>query len=183
MKRNCTRATECGKEAWSVNCEPMNKNRMEGDPEQGEQAIICKAPWTKAKWRKSGGCAMKQCEPLPGEISPRGVHPQDPGTALLQAALTRENLQSALKRVRANKAGAAVDGLDINPTIEHLKSAWPDLKQQLLAGTYRPSPVRGVVIAKADAGQRELGIPTVTDRLIQPSTATSAATATRYPLQ
>lgn len=109
--------------------------------------------------------------------------PQDPGTALLQAALTRENLQSALKRVRANKAGAAVDGLDINPTIEHLKSAWPDLKQQLLAGTYRPSAVRGVVIAKADAGQRELGIPTVTDRLIQPSTATSAATATRYPLQ
>ena len=41
-----------------------------GDTEQGEQAIICKALVTKAKWRKSGGCAMKECDPLPGEISP-----------------------------------------------------------------------------------------------------------------
>ena len=37
-KRNCTRATECGKEAWSINCEPMDKNRMEGAAKQGERA-------------------------------------------------------------------------------------------------------------------------------------------------
>jgi len=47
VKRNCTRATECGKEAWSINCEPMDKNRIEGDIQQGEQAIFCKALMTK----------------------------------------------------------------------------------------------------------------------------------------
>ncbi len=37
-KRNCIRVTECGKEAWTVNCEPMNKNQIEGVVEQGERA-------------------------------------------------------------------------------------------------------------------------------------------------
>jgi len=92
---------------------------------------------------------------------------QDTGSALLQAALTRENLQWALKRVRANKGAAGVDGLDIDQTVRHLAVAWPAIREQLLAGTYRPSPVRRVLIPKPDGGQRELGIPTVTDRLIQ----------------
>lgn len=89
------------------------------------------------------------------------------GTALLQAALSRENLRQAFKRVRANKGAAGVDGLDINQTATHLIAAWPNIKGQLLAGTYRPSPVRRVTIPKPDGGERELGIPTVTDRLIQ----------------
>ena len=97
---------------------------------------------------------------------PRRVTP-DTGSALLQAALTRENLQWALKRVRANKGAAGVDGLDIDQTVRHLAVAWPAIREQLLAGTYRPSPVRRVLIPKPDGGQRELGIPTVTDRLIQ----------------
>ena len=42
-KRNCVRATERGEEAWSVNREPMNKNRIEGEAGQGEQAVYCKA--------------------------------------------------------------------------------------------------------------------------------------------
>lgn len=91
----------------------------------------------------------------------------DTGSALLQAALTTENLRRALKRVRANKGAAGVDGLDINQTSQHLATAWPLIREQLLAGTYRPSPVRRVTIPKSDGGERELGIPTVTDRLIQ----------------
>ena len=43
VKRNCMRATECGKEAWSVNCEPMDKNRIEGGADQGERARNRKA--------------------------------------------------------------------------------------------------------------------------------------------
>ena len=89
------------------------------------------------------------------------------GSALLQAALTRENLQRAFKRVRANKGAAGVDGLDIDQTARHLVTHWPGIREQLLAGTYRPSVVRRVMIPKPDGGQRELGIPTVTDRLIQ----------------
>ena len=92
---------------------------------------------------------------------------QSTGSALPQAALTRENLQRAFKRVRANKGAAGVDGLDIDQTAQHLAVAWPAIRGQLLTGMYRPSPVRRVLIPKPDGGQRELGIPTVTDRLIQ----------------
>lgn len=86
---------------------------------------------------------------------------------MLEATLTRENLQRALKRVRANKGAAGVDGLDIDQTARHLVTAWPEIRERVLSGTYRPSPVRRVTIPKPDGGERELGIPTVTDRLIQ----------------
>jgi RNA-directed DNA polymerase len=89
------------------------------------------------------------------------------GSALLRAALTRENLLQAFKRVRANKGAAGVDGLEIDQTARQLVTTWPTLRKQLLQGTYRPSPVRRVTIPKPDGGERELGIPTVTDRLIQ----------------
>jgi hypothetical protein len=55
------RATECGKEAWSINGEPMDKNRIEGVTEQGERAHIREALVIKAKWRRFGGCAVKEC--------------------------------------------------------------------------------------------------------------------------
>jgi RNA-directed DNA polymerase len=101
-----------------------------------------------------------------GSATPKAA-PKEASLGLLQAALTRENLQRAFKRVRANKGAAGVDGLDINQTAHHLTSAWPAIKAQILAGRYRPSPVRKVMIPKPDGSQRELGIPTVTDRLIQ----------------
>lgn len=86
---------------------------------------------------------------------------------LLEAMLTRQNLQAAWRRVKANKGAAGVDGLDIEQTARLLQTSWPGIRQTLLQGTYRPSPVRKVLIPKPDGSQRELGIPTVTDRLIQ----------------
>jgi len=91
----------------------------------------------------------------------------NPHAALLHAAFTRENLQRAYKKVRANKGAAGVDGLDIDQSARHLATAWPAIREQLLKGTYRPSSVRRGTIPKPDGGERELGIPTVTDRLIQ----------------
>lgn len=93
--------------------------------------------------------------------------PEDAGRALLVQVLARENMQRAWKRVKANKGVAGVDGLDIAQTGDYLKHAWPVIKQQLLDGTYRPQPVRRVGIPKPDGSERELGIPTVTDRLVQ----------------
>ena len=110
------------------------------------------------------------CEPVSDEADGPRHETNDtgnPDAALMHAAFTRENLQRALKRVRANKGAAGVDGLDIDQTARHLITAWPAIREQVLAGTYRPSPVRRVMIPKPDGSQRELGIPTVTDRLIQ----------------
>ena len=107
----------------------------------------------------------------PREHPDTGLAKQSVGTGgLLEAALTRQNLQLAWKRVKANKGAAGVDGLDIEQTAQMLKTSWPDIRQALLQGRYRPSPVRKVMIPKPDGSQRELGIPTVTDRLIAYST-------------
>jgi RNA-directed DNA polymerase len=76
-------------------------------------------------------------------------------------------MMAAWKRVKANKGSAGVDGRTVAQTGEDLKTQWPDIRRGLLDGTYRPSPVRRVSIPKSGAGTRELGIPTVVDRLIQ----------------
>lgn len=95
--------------------------------------------------------------------------PTNSGMALLEAALTRENMLKAWKRVKANKGSAGSDGLSIAETWVHLQANWTVIKAAILSGTYRPQPVRRVLIPKPDGSQRELGIPTVTDRLIQQS--------------
>jgi RNA-directed DNA polymerase len=118
------------------------------------------------------------CEPTSDEASGPPHERPDTGLAktkagtggLLEAALTRQNLQAAWKRVKANKGAAGVDGLDIEQTAQWMRVHWSDTRQALLAGTYRPSPVRKVLIPKPDGSQRELGIPTVLDRLIQQAT-------------
>lgn len=119
----------------------------------------------------AGREAKGQGEAMPDALSDEAFCPRhatgNTGSALLLAALTKENLRRAFKRVRANKGVAGVDGLDINQTSRLLASTWPGIREQLLAGKYRPSPVLRVTIPKPDGGERELGIPTVTDRLIQ----------------
>ena len=86
---------------------------------------------------------------------------------LLGQALARENMARAWKRVKANKGSAGVDGRTVQETGDYLKSAWPDIRRRLFDGSYRPDPVRRVGIPKPGGGVRELGIPTVVDRLIQ----------------
>jgi group II intron reverse transcriptase/maturase len=91
----------------------------------------------------------------------------DAGRDLLTQVLAKENMHAAWKRVKANKGKAGVDGMDIAETKRFLVNAWANIKNQLMEGTYLPSPVRRVLISKPEGGERELGIPTVTDRLIQ----------------
>jgi RNA-directed DNA polymerase len=86
---------------------------------------------------------------------------------LLEAILSRENMMAALRRVRANKGAPGVDELPAEQLQAHLVEHWPRIREDLLAGRYRPAPVRGVEIPKPGGGVRLLGIPTVVDRLIQ----------------
>ncbi|MDA3913245.1 group II intron reverse transcriptase/maturase [Oleiagrimonas sp.] len=88
-------------------------------------------------------------------------------STLMDAAMERDNLRSAYQRVIGNKGAGGVDGIGIEAFAEHLKRHWPTIKANVLAGTYIPSPVRRVDIPKPQGGVRTLGIPTLTDRMIQ----------------
>jgi RNA-directed DNA polymerase len=91
----------------------------------------------------------------------------DPDGHLLEQILSRENLQRAWKRVKANKGAPGIDKMSIEEFPEFARKQWDDIRESLLAGTYQPSPVRRVEIPKPTGGTRPLGIPTVLDRLIQ----------------
>ena len=95
--------------------------------------------------------------------------PESPASTnrLMEEVCERENLKEALKRVKANKGSAGVDGMTVDGIADYLKQHWPAIREQLLNGTYEPKPVRRVEIPKPDGGVRKPGIPTVLDRLIQ----------------
>jgi len=90
---------------------------------------------------------------------------------LLEAIVSRENLNLAYKRVKANGGSHGVDGMTIEELLPYLKQHGPALRQSILEGVYNPQAVRRVEIAKPDGGTRQLGIPTVVDRLIQQAIA------------
>jgi group II intron reverse transcriptase/maturase len=85
----------------------------------------------------------------------------------MERALMRPNLQAALKRVRKNKGSPGIDGMTVDQLPEYLRTHWPGLRDQMLAGTYQPSTVKEQQIPKSSGGVRKLGIPTVLDRFIQ----------------
>jgi RNA-directed DNA polymerase len=86
---------------------------------------------------------------------------------LMEAVVERGNLMLAYQRVVENKGAAGVDGIGVTEFKDHLKQHWPTIKARLLAGAYIPQAVRRVEIPKPQGGVRTLGIPTLTDRLIQ----------------
>lgn len=90
---------------------------------------------------------------------------------LMERILSRGNLLSALKRVERNKGSHGVDGMSVQNLRAHIVEHWETMRSELLEGTYQPQPVRRIEIPKPDGGMRLLGIPTVTDRLIQQAIA------------
>lgn len=86
---------------------------------------------------------------------------------MIEEVLSRENMLSALARVEANKGSHGVDGMSVKDLRRHLVQNWQTIRESIKKGTYEPSPVRRVEIPKLSGGTRLLGIPTVTDRLIQ----------------
>jgi group II intron reverse transcriptase/maturase len=90
---------------------------------------------------------------------------------LLERILDRDNLNQAYLRVRRNKGSHGVDGMEVDELLPFLKQHGETIRQSILEGTYRPSPVRRVEIPKPGGGVRQLGIPTVLDRMIQQAIA------------
>ena len=103
--------------------------------------------------------------------SRQAVHePESPASTirLMEEVCERENLLEALRRVKANKGSAGIDGMTVGQLSGYLKEHWLTIREQLLNGIYEPQPVRRVEIEKPDGGgMRKLGIPTTLDRFLQ----------------
>jgi RNA-directed DNA polymerase len=97
----------------------------------------------------------------------RSESPASNDEQLMEEVCERENCLQALKRVKSNKGSAGSDGMTVGQLPGYLKEHWPAIREQLLRGTYKPQPVKRVEIPKPDGGVRQLGIPTVLDRMVQ----------------
>jgi RNA-directed DNA polymerase len=101
--------------------------------------------------------------PAPGESEPHSADATD----LWEECFSRENLAAALRRVEQNAGAPGTDGIRTDELRPWLEEHWPEVKAELDAGIYRPQPVRRATIPKRDGGERELGVPTALDRMIQ----------------
>jgi group II intron reverse transcriptase/maturase len=86
---------------------------------------------------------------------------------LMATIVERDNLRRAYRQVKANAGAAGVDGMTVETFADHAKEHWPVIKAKLEDGSYQPGAVRAVRLPKPNGGERQLGIPTVQDRLIQ----------------
>jgi group II intron reverse transcriptase/maturase len=103
-----------------------------------------------------------------GEASTAASGNERPGTdRLMEEMVQRDNAKAALKRVKQNKGNPGIDGMTVDELPDHLAEHWIEIREQLLAGTYQPKPVKRQEIPKSGGGVRELGIPTALDRLVQ----------------
>ena len=94
-------------------------------------------------------------------------HLERSSALLMEKIVDPDNLVKAWNKVRSNHGAPGPDGISIDEFPEHCREHWPVIKQQLLEGTYQPSPARRKSIPKPDGSERHLGIPNVMDRLIQ----------------
>jgi group II intron reverse transcriptase/maturase len=96
----------------------------------------------------------------------------DGGTMdLLERILSRRNMLDAAKRVLSNKGAPGVDGMTVEDLLPYLEKHGDELIGRIRIGRYSPRPVRRVEIPKPDGGTRQLGIPTVIDRMVQQAIA------------
>jgi RNA-directed DNA polymerase len=103
-----------------------------------------------------------------GEASTAASGNERPGTdRFMEEVVRRDNAKAALKRVKQNKGSPGVDGMTVDDLPEYLAEHWDEIREQLLAGSYQPKPVKRQEIPKSGGGVRELGIPTALDRFVQ----------------
>ena len=90
---------------------------------------------------------------------------------LLERIFSSDNMQQAWTRVKTNKGAAGVDNMSIDEMPEYLREHWTEIRESVMEGNYQPLPVLRKEIPKPSGGTRNLGVPTVLDRLIQQAIA------------
>lgn len=104
------------------------------------------------------------------EVPQAGAVNRDEGALareVMEAVVEPSNLNRAYRKVKANRGSPGADGMSVGELGDWCRANKHELIDSLLAGRYRPKPVRGVEIPKPGGGRRQLGIPTVVDRLVQ----------------
>ena len=86
---------------------------------------------------------------------------------MLEQIMDRRNVEKALLQVERNKGVGGVDGMRTDELRAYVNDHYQTLRQEVISGTYKPAAVKKVEIPKPQGGVRMLGIPTVTDRMIQ----------------
>ena len=90
---------------------------------------------------------------------------------LIEKILSEENLNEAVKRVKANKGACGIDKMSVSELDEYLRKHKEEIISSIMNMTYKPQPVRRVYIPKPNGKKRPLGIPTAVDRVVQQATA------------
>jgi group II intron reverse transcriptase/maturase len=98
------------------------------------------------------------------------VNGGNPGRSLLDAILSVDNMFDAQERVIANRGSAGIDGMTVKELNDYLIKHYRELCESIRGGWYKPKPVKRVEIPKPDGGKRQLGVPTVIDRMVQQAT-------------
>lgn len=132
------------------NKEESSINSLRGNPSSTEE--------TAGSLSRPGSTVAAQVEQPALSLFPE---------SLMEAVVDTANMETAWKNVKANRGAPGPDGITIAEFPDWFRPRWPDIRQQLLDGTYHPEPVRRKTIDKPDGGQRLLGIPNVQERLIQ----------------
>src|SRR3990172_7462686 len=91
--------------------------------------------------------------------------------AMMEEITSHQNLLRSYRRVVSNGGSAGIDGMQTKELKNWLRTNYTKLREQLMSGTYRPQGVKGVEIPKPNGSKRQLGIPTVVDRLVQQAIA------------
>lgn len=121
------------------------------------QECVSRGPGQKPRMRAGS------VEVLTASVAGTNAEPD----TLMERVLAPANLRRAYQRVVSNKGAPGADGMTVAELAGHVNQYWPILKARLLAGEYRPQAVRAVEIPKPQGDTRQLGIPSVVDRLIQ----------------
>ncbi len=125
-----------------------------------EFEAACHAPTGKGGTPNSGAAVERQVSMAP-------IEDRSADLSLMKQIASPANLRLACKKVKSNKGSAGIDGMTVDELAKWLPDHLTTLQAQLLTEKYLPTPVRGVQIPKPGGGERQLGIPTVKDRLVQ----------------
>ena len=128
-----------------------------------------------AKYCSNTGCPQRDSTECKEYVGAPNVNPRDrkerTGARLLDRILQRDNLNKAYLQVERNHGAPGIDGMTVEEALPWLKEHKEELLESIRNGSYKPSPVRRKDIPKPDGGTRQLGIPTVIDRVIQQAIA------------